>query len=251
MLLLGASNAALLQTPIRVAPMRAAPMRTVPMRARAISMSITPKTPLGHRIGAADAPVKLEAWYDFACPFSAKSFLTLTREVLPAAEAKAPGGVQFLHYQYPQPWHAPGAYAAEVSLAVEVVDPSKYLSTCQYFFERQQELVFDCISYDLTRSEMYSRLAVAASEASGVDPAAVLEHVAFLGTSPNAGNAVGQLMKWYVKHGRKNGIHVTPTVLVNGIEEPSISSGWTPDAWAEYLDAKLAHVTPGDGCTST
>jgi protein-disulfide isomerase len=217
-----------------------APMRRAPKRARALTMSITPKTPLGHRIGAADAPVKLEAWYDFACPFSAKSFLTLTREVLPAVEARSPGGVQFLHYQYPQPWHAPGAYATEVSLAVELIDPSKYLPTCAYFFERQQELVFDCVSYDLTRAEMYSRLAAAAADASGVDPGAVMEQVAFLGTSPNAGNAVGQLVKWYANHGRKNGIHVTPTVLVNGIEEPSISSGWTPGEWAEYLDAKLA-----------
>merc|ERR1712110_1204437 len=75
--------------------------------------SITPSVPLGHRIGAADAPVKLEGWYDFACPFSAKSFLTITQQVLPAYERTAPGRLQFLHYQYPQPWHAPGAYAAE------------------------------------------------------------------------------------------------------------------------------------------
>jgi hypothetical protein len=48
------------------------------------TMSMTPNTPLGHRIGSADAPVKLEVWYDFACPFSAKSFLLLTKTVLPA-----------------------------------------------------------------------------------------------------------------------------------------------------------------------
>ena len=48
------------------------------------TMSMTPNTPLGHRIGSADAPVKLEVWYDFACPFSAKSFLMLTKTVLPA-----------------------------------------------------------------------------------------------------------------------------------------------------------------------
>jgi hypothetical protein len=87
---------------------------------------------------------------------------------------------------------------------------------------------------------MYKNLAAAAQAASGVDAAAVLEQVKFLGTSPNSGNAVTQLVKWYTKHGRKNGIHVTPTVLVNGIEEPSISSGWTQAQWDEYLDLKLA-----------
>lgn len=205
----------------------------------AVAMSLAPKAPLGHRIGSSAAPLTLEAYYDFSCPFSAKSFLTLTKEVLPAYEQTHPGKVQFLHYQYPQPWHAPGAYAAEVSLAVELVDPSAYLRTCQCFFERQEQLVFDCVTYEKTRSELYVALATAAAEASGVDAAQVLEKVKWLGTSPNAGNSVSQLVKWYVKKGRKNGIHVTPTVLVNGIEEPSISSGWTLQDWVLYLDDML------------
>eukprot|EP00746_Dinoflagellata_sp_MGD_P049488 gnl/MRDRNA2_/MRDRNA2_22334_c0_seq1.p1 gnl/MRDRNA2_/MRDRNA2_22334_c0~~gnl/MRDRNA2_/MRDRNA2_22334_c0_seq1.p1 ORF type:complete len:261 (+),score=57.28 gnl/MRDRNA2_/MRDRNA2_22334_c0_seq1:82-783(+) len=202
----------------------------------------TPPQPLGHRIGPADAPIRLEVFYDFSCPFSAKSFLMITKEVLPLYEQKAPGKIQFLHYQYPQPWHAPGAYAAEVSLAVEAVDPSKYLPAAQLFFAKQEELVFDCVTYDRTRSQIYDLLADAAADATGIDKAAVLEKVKYLGTSPNAGNEMGQLVKWYVKFGRKNGIHVTPTVLVNGIEEGQISSGWTLEQWSEYLDAKLAEL---------
>jgi len=180
-------------------------------------------------------------WRVCVCARAAEAIaVMLTKEVLPVYDWKAPNSIQFLHYQYPQPWHAPGAYAAEVSLAVELVDPSKYLATCQHFFEQQQDLCFDCVSYGMTRADMYAKLAAAAADATGVDAAAVYEKVQFLGTSPNAGNAVGQLVKWYAKHGRKNGIHVTPTVLVNGIEEPSISSGWSLDAWSEYLDGKLA-----------
>jgi len=38
-----------------------------------------------------------------------------------------------------------------VSLAVDLVDPSAYLATCQHFFEQQEALVFDCVSYDMTR----------------------------------------------------------------------------------------------------
>lgn len=205
-----------------------------------VRAAATPNEPLGHRIGSADAPVRLEAFYDFSCPFSAKSFLMLTKEVLPLYETKAPGKIQFLHYQYPQPWHAPGAYAAEVSLAVEAVDASKYLAVAQHFFSKQEELVFDCVTYDKTRSQIYEMLADAAQAVSGVDKAAVLEKVKYLGSSPNAGNEMGQMVKWYVKFGRKNGIHVTPTVLVNGIEEGQISSGWTLEQWSEYLDAKLS-----------
>merc|ERR1711972_1071719 len=130
----------------------------------------------------------LEVFYDFSCPFSAKSFLMLTKHVLPLYEKKAPGKIQFLHYQYPQPWHAPGAYAAEVSLAVEAVDPSKYVATCQHFFAKQEELVFDRVSYDKTRNQMYKLLTNAAAVATGVDKAAVFEKVKYIGTTPNAGN---------------------------------------------------------------
>ena len=188
--------------------------------------------------------MKLEAWYDFACASSARSFLALTEEVLPSYLRT--GRVQFLHYQYPQPWHAPGAYAAEVSLAVELVDPEAYFTTCKRFFEKQEDLVFDIVSYDMTRAEMYGLLASAAHEASGVDAQAVLERVRFLGTSSNAGNAVGQLLRQYSQHGRNHRIHATPTVLVNGIEVPSDSSGWTRQAWSDYLDKRLAALAePG------
>merc|ERR1719161_591980 len=128
-----------------------------------VQASATPNQPLGHRVGPADAPVRLEVFYDFSCPFSAKSFSMITREVLPLYDQKAPGKIQFLHYQYPQPWHAPGAYAAEVSLAVEAVDPSKYLATAQLFFAKQEELVFDCVTYDKTRTEIYELLAESAA----------------------------------------------------------------------------------------
>merc|ERR1712151_1397751 len=104
------------------------------------------------------------------------------------------------------------------------------------------DLVFDQVTYNKTRTDLYEMLAEAAAKASGVDEAAVLEKVKYLGTSPNAGNQMGQQIRWYVKFGRKNGIHVTPTVLVNGIEEGGISSGWTLEQWCEYLDQKLANA---------
>ena len=47
-------------------------------------------------------------------------------------------------------------------------------------------------------------------------------------------------MKWAVKYHRVRSIHVTPTVLVNGIEAPDISSGWTGDQWDEKIAALLA-----------
>ena len=39
---------------------------------------------------------------------------------------------------------------------------------------------------------------------------------------------------------RKNGIHVSPTVYVNGLEDGRISSGWTLAQWQEYLEGGLS-----------
>jgi hypothetical protein len=42
-----------------------------------------------------------------------------------------------------------------------------------------------------------------------------------------------------VKIGRQNGIHVTPTVLFDGLKEDSVSSSWGQEEWNKFLTAKL------------
>lgn len=42
-----------------------------------------------------------------------------------------------------------------------------------------------------------------------------------------------------VREGRQNGIHVTPTVLINGLEDPSVSSSFVKKDWDELFKAKL------------
>jgi hypothetical protein len=37
------------------------------------------------------------------------------------------------------------------------------------------------------------------------------------------------------KYGRQNAIHVTPTILVNGLIENSASSSWKEEDWKNYV----------------
>jgi len=46
---------------------------------------------------------------------------------------------------------------------------------------------------------------------------------------------VTKLLKFAVKHHRTRGVHVTPTVYMNSIEAPDVSSGWTAEQWIEKL----------------
>lgn len=57
--------------------------------------------------------------------------------------------------------------------------------------------------------------------------------------SLNVGNKVTNDVKLMVKANRRTGVHVTPTVLYNGIEESSISSGFTGQQWEEWLNKNV------------
>lgn len=35
------------------------------------------------------------------------------------------------------------------------------------------------------------------------------------------------------------GVHVTPTVALDGVIDPSVSSSFTKDDWTKYLDEKV------------
>lgn len=45
----------------------------------------------------------------------------------------------------------------------------------------------------------------------------------------------GQELMFSVKIGRQNGIHVTPTVLFDGLKEDSVSSSWGQEEWEQFL----------------
>jgi len=52
----------------------------------------------------------------------------------------------------------------------------------------------------------------------------------------NAGNAIKRDVKYHIKYAWKHGIHASPTVFIDGLEEPEISSQWSVDQWNTYLN---------------
>lgn len=46
-------------------------------------------------------------------------------------------------------------------------------------------------------------------------------------------------LKYLIKEGRQNGIHFTPTALLNGLEDGTVSSGWGRSEWDKWLEEKL------------
>ena len=117
--------------------------------------------------------------------------------------------------------------------------PKSFWTFSQKLFEQQKEY-FDVNVVNESRNETYKRLAKLAGSVDGVDETTILD-LLLVPDKPdkdgglNIGNKVTDDVKFMVKANRVTGVHVTPTVLFNGVEERSISSSWTYEQWDQWL----------------
>jgi protein-disulfide isomerase len=119
---------------------------------------------------------------------------------------------------------------------VQRLAPAQFWDFSAALFEHQTSF-FDEAVVDETRNETYKRLARLARDSVGVDEGEVykLLEVKNGGEAKNAGNAVTGDVKTIVKMARLTGVHVTPTVVFDGVVAGEISSGWTGEQWKEWL----------------
>lgn len=151
--------------------------------------------------------------------------------------------VQFSFVNVPQPWHAQSCYMHETALACRLIggDPCFWKASA-ILFERQKEL-FDDHVLDRSRRQVYEELATWMQEAGLVPSTKHLMEYLVTG-SGNSGNTVGQEIKYSCRYHRTRGVHVTPTVFINGIPETSLSSSTTDAEWKSLLDALLSPAKP-------
>ncbi|ORY77744.1 hypothetical protein BCR37DRAFT_382641 [Protomyces lactucae-debilis] len=198
------------------------------------------------RYGSASDPHVIELYLDFVCPFSEKLFYTLFHHVLNADHGPKPflKKIQFLFRNQVQPWHPSSTLLHEASLAVAVINrhaPHVWWHVASILFQKSKEF-YDTATAHETRQETYNRLAdIIVPESDGsITREELLSLLSIDKTAPgktptNGGNRVTDLLKQQIKLGRQTGIHVSPTVLVNGLVEGKISSSWTPEDWCTYL----------------
>ncbi|KAI8374840.1 thioredoxin-like protein [Blakeslea trispora] len=192
----------------------------------------------GHRLGSLAASHTIEIYLDYVCPFSAKIYKKMREEVWPYIEHTYPDKVQFIFRQQVQPWHASSTIVHEAAIAVEKIDQKKFYEFSDALFAKQKDY-FDEALETKTRRDVAKELAELAGSI-GVSSEKVLELlVNGTGEPKNAGNKVTNDLKLAVRMARQNGIHVSPTVLWDGIRDDSVSSGWELDQWKEYLKSKL------------
>ena len=219
----------------RTSPLRPAPSRANARRNLVVRMGPPLPTPDLHARakGPLDAPVTLSAWLDYACPFSAKLFKTVTTQVLPHYGDK----VRFVFYHQPQPWHPQSSMLHEAAIGVyDLGGVDAFWKFSAALFDTATDF-YDANTYDKSRSKIYEELAALAARSAGVSEADLSAKLARIEKAGelNTGNACTQDLKFFVKLGRQTGIHVSPTTQLNGMVCDT-SSGWSLDQWKEFLD---------------
>ncbi|KAK4245054.1 hypothetical protein C7999DRAFT_34581 [Corynascus novoguineensis] len=193
----------------------------------------------------------LEFYLDYVCPFSAKIFKTLNDTVIPyiRGNPSLASHVQLIVRPQIQPWHPSSTLVHEAALAVQRLTlqeggdgNGKFWAFLRALFE-DQAAYFDEAVVDESRNQTYRRLADLAQRSAGVSADEVyallevkrLPAEAGASAAKNAGNQVTADVKTIVKMARLTGVHVTPTVLFDGVVAGEISSGWTGEQWQKWL----------------
>lgn len=188
----------------------------------------------------------IEIYLDYVCPFSAKMFKTIMSSVAPKirADPKLANKLQFIFRQQVQPWHPSSTLVHEAALAVMKLSPGRFWEFSKALFDDQKSY-FDVNVVNEPRNATYRRLARLGAQSAGVQEEDMYKLLAIPDKasddgSLNIGNGVTNDLKVAIKMARLVGVHVSPTVIFDGVVNNDISSGWSADQWLEWLGKNVA-----------
>jgi len=186
--------------------------------------------------GSPNAPHTLDIFVDYVCPFSAKLAKTFDESVKPLLDAGGPyaGKVKAIIRLQVQPWHASSILTHESALAVARVAPDCFWRYSLELWKNQLDF-FDIPSSTRTPVQTREKLVELALPIVGEDKREKLLDLLKHKTSPNGGVDVTNELKYTIKFSRQNGIHVSPTVLWDGLVANEVSSSWGKEEWSEFL----------------
>ena len=165
-------------------------------------------------------PAIFEVFLEPTCPFSVRTFNKLDALLAHAGEENITVKIRLQS----QPWHLYSGLIVRYILAAACKSKDAAKKVMQAVADHREEFEFTdhCTgpNRDATPNLILARL----KEYSGVDASAAFDQ-------PDLQSAI----KWHCKYARQNGIHVSPTFMVNGLVQPELSSGDDIEHWASVL----------------
>src|SRR5262249_30292752 len=167
-------------------------------------------------------PRQFEMFLEPTCPFSAKAFIKLD-ETLAAA---GPDNLTVKIRLHSQPWHMYSGVVVGCVLAASTLPTGKEAAKAALaaIAAHREEFEFTrhCSgpNMDVTPKQIIGRL----ENYCGLKLADAF-------AIPNLDREV----KWHAKYARQNGIHVSPTFMIDGVIQPDLSSGDKVTDWVSRL----------------
>lgn len=161
-----------------------------------------------------------EVFIEPTCPFSVRAFNKFDALLEQVGEDKM---TLKIHLQS-QPWHMYSGVIVRYILAASVESKAAAKAVLQAVADHREAFEFTdhCRGPNMaiTPNQLLARL----REYSGIDAYAAFDRA-----------DLQNLIKWHCKYARQNGIHVSPTFMINGLVQPNIGSGDTVDEWAKRI----------------
>jgi len=188
--------------------------------------------------GSTHAPHTLDVFLDYVCPFSAKMAAVIESDLkkMVGHGGKFDGKVKVIFRNQVQPWHASSTFVHEAGLAVARASPDVFWAFSLELFKQQMDF-FDGPTSTMTPLEIRAKLAHIVDKVQGNTKK--FNGLLTLKGPGNAGVEVTNDLKYTIKFSRQNGIHVSPTVLWDGVVANEISSSWTAMEWDKFLAEKI------------
>jgi hypothetical protein len=169
-------------------------------------------------------PRIFEMFLEPTCPFSVRAFGKLDETLKTAGEDRLTIKIRLQS----QPWHMYSGVILRCILAASTLPGGKEAATAviKAVGERREEFEFTshCSgpNMDATPNEVIARIE------------------AYSGLRLANAFAIPDLdreIKWHCKYARQNGVHVSPTFMIDGLLQPDMSSGDAVSAWVTRLTA--------------
>jgi hypothetical protein len=163
-----------------------------------------------------------EMFLEPTCPFSVRAFGKLDDLLAQAGEDRITVKIRLQS----QPWHMYSGVITRCILAASTLDGGKAAA----------KSVMAAVGAHREEFEFERHCRGANMDATPNDIIARIEH--YSGVTLAEAFAIPDLdreIKWHCRYARQNGIHVSPTFMIDGLVHPEISSGDAVADWAARL----------------
>ena len=168
-------------------------------------------------------PRRFEIFLEPTCPYSARAFSKLDALLAAAGESRVSVELRLLS----QPWHMYSGVITRAIVAASTLaggrETARAVMSAVFAQREDFEFTDHCAgpNMDATPNDILARI----KTCSGVDVAEAF-----------AIPTLDREVKRHVRYARQNGVHVSPTFMIDGLVDASIGSGDLVESWVEKLN---------------